>query len=391
MAGEVKGLRQAGIGRAVYKNRGLSLEKMAERMHEAGYLPDEDPDTLINLLMHEGKTTFAGNRDTAFAAMADHAAGGVPGAETVPVPVTYQELKNLRSSIGNAAARIEAKAGKNPEWAALTDMRAEIDSRLNKVAAGKGDPGELFPPETVAAWRKANEAYSAAQDRFHRGPQAALFRAGGDANPSIQGAEIPPKFFNSGGSQIEDAQAFARLVGDNPELMGRLRSFATTQAAQQADRAGTLTAAKLGKWAANHSGAIENTFDPGQAAVLREIVKDVQRADSAATLGMAKGSNTAQNLQAAERAMASGLLDSRAVDLLAHKIPLVRDFTAPVLDALRKGSKGSKAQKLGGLLSDPEELATLLEEMRRPGLLGQISRPAVPLLYRGAPALSTSQ
>ena len=115
------------------------------------------------------------------------------------------------------------------------------------------------------------------------------------------------------------------------------------------------------------------------------------RADSAQSLGMAVGSNTAQNVQ---NALGLGLLDSPFVNMLANRIPGVGKFTGPMLDGLRETAKRGKVEKLGGLLADPEALDRAIAESlgysaRRAGLLA--NDPRVPLLLRPAPLLTTDR
>ena len=43
-----------------------------------------------------------------------------------------------------------------------------------------------------------------------------MFRMGGDGMPQIQGAEIPGKFFGASRSQVDNAQAFEKVVHSSP-------------------------------------------------------------------------------------------------------------------------------------------------------------------------------
>ena len=115
-------------------------------------------------------------------------------------------------------------------------MLKEIDGRVAAVGDGLGTAGEYFPPDITATWKEALAAHKARKLRFDTGPQASMFRQGGDGMPQIQGAEIPSKFFSSSRSQVENAQAFRRLVADDPQLMGDLRRYAITDAAGQVDK-----------------------------------------------------------------------------------------------------------------------------------------------------------
>lgn len=299
--------------------------------------------------------------------------GDAPGAETVMTAIPFSEVQSLRSSMNEAWKKASMK-GDNKEAAAIMGMIKQIDGQVNKVAAGKSLDGDFFPEDMVQSWRQALDAHGAKKLRFDTGPQAGMFRQGGDGQAAIQGAEIPGKFFSSKLSQIEDAAAFKRLIGDNAQLQNLLKSYATTDAAQQVTKDGALSNANLSKWMQSRDGAIKNTFNEQEAATLNQLLQDVQRADGAATLGMSKSSNRAQNIEASKRAFQSGLLDNSVMELLFNKIPGLNQISGPVLKTLREKAAQSKADKLGGLLVDPQELErqlAMLIKGGQPGLLGR--------------------
>jgi hypothetical protein len=351
LGGEVSGLRQAGIGRAVYKNKGLSLEKMAEKMHEAGYLPNEDPDTLINLLP-DGGTIYAGGAESIYRKAADEAYGGAPAAEMLRTPVPFQAIQNLRSSIGEEAFKARV-AGNAREAAALNQMKADIDARVSAVASGEGRVGENFPTDSIEAWKAANKAHADKKLRFDTGPQRSMFRTGSDGQPVSQGAELAGKFVNGGRSQVEDANALRRLNGDNGPLLAAAKNYLMTDAAGQTNALGTLSNAKFNNWRDKRSGSLRELLDSGENALMQGIGQNLSRADSANRLGMATGSNTAQNLS---NALSNGLLDSPITNALAQRIPGVRMLTGPGLKALQEAARSAKAQTFGELLADPVAL-----------------------------------
>ena len=358
--GELKNLKESGVGHLVKRDTGMPVERMAEKMHEAGFLPDEDPATLINFLHDHGagKPTYAASAD--FDAMyrrmaAQGTMGDVLAAGEYAKPVPYDALQNLRSSIGEAAEEAKAK-GRNRDHAALSSMIAEIDSSINKVGGGNGVAGEHFPLDMAGRWRDANAQHAGKMDQFHTGPQTSLFRKGGDGQMSIQGGEIPGKFFNAAGSQIADAQSFKRLVGDNPILYDALKNYAITDLAGQTLKDGMLSDQMVNGnkggsgWLGGRSGAIRELFDPSEQSLLSQFGAEIKRAALADVRGMAKGSNTAQN------AFHLGALDSPIVDMVAHKIPVVRALAGPAIAKLRDMAIKNRTNALGALLSDPELL-----------------------------------
>ena len=185
LAGEIRNLRESGLKNIVRPNAGKSVEKLAEEMHQAGFLPDDDPATLLNLL-HEsaaGNKVYANSPEDMYRAAFEAAQGAPPEAGTFAKAVPFSQLQNLRSSIGEAADEAINK-GRKKEAAALSKMIADIDSSVNKVGAGLGEEGEHFPADMVARWRAANKAHENKMDRFFTGPQASMFRKGGDGQAS---------------------------------------------------------------------------------------------------------------------------------------------------------------------------------------------------------------
>jgi len=392
LAGEIHDLKQAGGGmRSIIQNgRGQSPDTIAQAMHAQGFLPDEDPATLLEVLrlQAKGDKVFArgADRSGTFRAGMEAAQGEAPGAEVVRKTVPFQTVQNLRSSIGEAAEQARMK-GANKEAAALDGMKADIDKRVNLVAIGQGDVAENFPADIVAQWRKAIDLHADKQNRFARGPQAGMFRKGGDGNYAVEGGELAPRFFSPRQSQAEDIEALKRMrLGD--DVTDSLKSYATTDASQRVTGDGTLRGKAFNDWLNSHGGAVRSLFNEGERARLTGVGADLKRASDARDLGRATGSNTSQNVQ---NALGLGMLDSRAVNILAGRTPFVGKFTGPMLDALRESAKREKAARIGGLLADPGELSRaiadyLSQSVRGPGLLGDSQ--TVPFLLRSSPLLA---
>lgn len=372
------------LGRRQSKTTGLvskvgrDVEAMADTMHERGFLPDNDPATLLDMLRNGGgRRVFADDHmEAGFQRMADQAAGDLPGAETVAKAVPFRTVQNLRSSIGEAAAQAEAK-GANKEAAALKQMVKAIDEKVSAVAAGNMDEGEFFAQDMVDTYRQALKAHADKMARFDTGPQAGMFRKGGDGQASVQGAEIPGKFYSGRRSQVEDMQSLKRLAGDQPAVMGDMKRYAVTEGAGTANASDELTS-KYGKWLKSRSGANRELFTPSENATLGEVGKAVERGLRADNLGRVSGSDTAQKLAALNDL---GLLDSKMVNILANRIPFVGSFTAPMLSGLRETAGKTRNNALARLLANPDDLAkalkpgtvqgnALLQYMNRAGAAG---------------------
>lgn len=390
-SGELRdlGIRESGTTGLINNKTGQQLDILAEEMHRRGFIPNADPDTLVNAIRNKGgRNTFATDAvdDMGMQSRFEQSMGDAPGAEVIAKPVPFQTVQNLRGSI-NEAWKDASMRGRNQEAAALKTMISEIDNKIAQVSEGGGNLNEAFPADVAEAYRDALAAHSAKKTRFDTGPQARMFRQGGDGQAAIQGAEIPREFFNPRASQVEDAQAFSRLAEGNPELAQALKSYAVTDAAQQTMKDGTLSYNKFSKWMNSRSGALKESMTPQDQALLKEILQGVKASDIAATSGMAKGSNTAQNLEAARQLIGNGMFDSKLVDILANKLPL-GGFG---LDSLRKSTTASKANKLGGLLSDPELLnAELRKALARQNMMqSMLIDPRLSAeAYRTAPLLT---
>ena len=286
--------------------------------------------------------------------------------------------------MGEAAQQAKL-AGSNKEAAALRGMVESIDNSLQRVAGGGAQPGEYFAPDMVSGYQNARALHRAKKLQFETGPQIGMFRQAGDGQPVLQGAEIPGKFFNGKRSQVDDVEAFKTLIGNSPDLARELKRYAVTEAASTGNVAGDLTS-KYGKWLDSRSGARRGLFNAQENATLEEVGKAVSRSLSAESLGRVSGSDTAQKLAALNN---MGLLDNKAVSLLANRVPIVGQFTGPMLSGLRETAIQSQNKQLAGLLADPEALAAALRK-NTPGDAGllRLLRPAGRGLLGAAPVIS---
>ena len=390
--GEYLGREITELGRKQSKTTGLvskagrDVEAMADVMYDRGFIPDNDPATLLDMLRNGGgRNSYANDAmEAGFQRMADNAAGDLPGADVVRKAVPFETVQNLRSSIGEAAQQAKL-AGSNKEAAALRGMVESIDDSIERIAGGGAQQGEYFAPDMVSQYKSARELHAAKKLQFETGPQIGMFRQGGDGVQALQGAEIPGKFFNGKRSQADDVAAFKRLIGDRADLADELKRYAVTEAASTGNVAGDLTSKYL-KWMESRSGAARELFSDSEMATLREVGNAVEKSIKAENLGRVSGSDTAQKLAALNN---MGLLDNKAVSLLANRIPIVGQFTGPMLSGLRETAIQRQNKQLAGLLADPDALAAALRKST-PGDAGllRLMRPAGRGLLQVAPVIS---
>lgn len=382
LGGEVASLRESGLGRVVYKGRGQSVARMAEKMHEAGYIPSEDPAELLDLLRSAGRDTFSGSQDDAFMASAERAMGDMPGAQAIPQKVSLKDFEDLRKSIGGA----QRAASMNPERAteakALADMKTALDARIDEVVRGDGRMDEVLPLDWADKLTAARKSKADEVARFGTGPQAAIFRKGSDGQPLVQGGEVAAKFWGNRPGLADDVKSFRRLIDDNPRLLGQFKSMVATEGASTQTAAGNLTG-KFAAWVDNSLPGLKEAFNPDEVKALQRIAADVRRAEKAAGAGMARGSNTYQN---AQNALSLGLLDNKVAAAIAGRVPGGR----AVFDWGKEVAGSAKARRLADYLADPAQAANALEALgasSQPNALQRLLSDSdlAQLAYRAAP------
>lgn len=389
-AGEVRHLRESSFGRGMVNKNGRSLEDMAARMHEDGYLDQPDVGELVNKLTEEasGSPIFSryGNpermaRDTGMPEKR------VTSGTSTPVPVDWRTLQNFRSSLGDAAAAAEAK-GATQDAAALHAMHARLGDRIDQAgAAGFLKDGESFPLEAYARWTDANSAHAALKAQYDTGPLAGIFRKGPNGESALQGGEIASRAWGARPGQADDVKAFRRLIADRPDLMNQFRIMITTEGAGTADAANNLTT-KFSRWVDQTLPGLHEAFKPEDVQALQRIAQDIDRNASATAAGKTLGGS--DTFQKANNALSLGLLDSPALTRAASMVPGVRYAAAPALEGARSLMRNRKAAGLAELLSDSGTAATALEELqRRAAALSGPRRTIDPalqsLFYRSGP------
>lgn len=379
--GEVRGLT-GDIKNLIRKNGGLTLERMAEKMEQAGYIADNGVDTLLDALKNDARVgpQFS-MQDLPEAAWQRAAYADAPTqAERVPLKMTLRDIEAMRSSVGQAA-RQATMQGDDKAATALGRMKTAFDDRIDEVVRGDGMIDENLPIDWADKLSAARKSKMEEVQRFGTGPQAAIFRKGSDGAPLLQGGEVAAKFWGNRPGLADDVKSLRRLIEDEPRLLGQFRSMVTTEGAGTATNAGNLTG-KFARWVENTLPGLKAGFEPDQVKALQRIADDIKRAEAAAAAGMSRGSNTYQN---AQNALSIGLLDNPLVSAGASRIP----FAGAGIDWLRESATKGKARRLADVLADSEAAANALQ-LLQPRPAGPIN----PLLLgglRAAPLLGGSR
>lgn len=382
-AGELIALK-GDLKNLVRNDGGMTPARMAQKMHEAGYIADDSADTLIEALRTDSRTApqFSAYDlpERAWAAARDAGNGAAPEATKTAIKVTLRDFEGLRSSIGQEQ-RAAAKAGDSKAAAALAEMKKALDSRIDEVVRGDGAIDENLPIDWADKLTAARKSKVEEVQRFGTGPQAAIFRQGADGQPLVQGGEVAAKFWGTRPGLADDVKSFRRLIEDNPALLGQFRSMVTTQGAGTTTAAGNLSS-KFAQWFDTVRPGLDRLFEPEKVRAMERIAQDIRRADAAANAGRGIGSNTYQN---AQNALSIGLLDNPLVAAGAGRIP----FVGAGVDLLRESATKGKAKRLAEILADSESAANALQ-LAYPAASNRVN----PLLlggYRAAPLLGTGR
>jgi hypothetical protein len=369
LRGELAGL-SGDLKNLVRTNGGMTPGRMAEKMREAGYLPDEDAATLLNALREEagGRRQFGalGGGSRADVVGLERSMGEAPGATVIPKKVTLKEFEGLRSSIG-LEARKAAREGNEKLAASLRDMRAALDDRIDEVVRGDGAMDEILPIQWADDLSAARKMKVEEVRRWGTGPQRDIFREGADGERLIQGAEVAGKFWGGGLGAKENVKSFRRMVEDNPEMLGQFRSMITTQGASTSNAAGDLSI-KFSKWVGQNLPALKEAFPAKDVATLRKIAADIERSQAAIAMGgPLAGSDTHQKLT---NALSLGVLDSPVTNRLAGllRVPYTGiNAGTPALDWIKTGARERQTNSLAALMADSQAASNALAALAKTG------------------------
>lgn len=259
-----------------------------------------------------------------------------------PRAAQWAEVNRLRASL-NEQWQNAADKGDRVAAAALAEQKVALDKAINEGLTGPA----------YARWIDANDSHAAKMDRFHEGPQAAIFK---NSNPK-EGGEVGSAFWGNRPGLAEDVDSFRKLIDNNPALLGQFRSMITTDAAAKAigDKAGPegILGQRFVDWTQSMLPGLKRAFDPAEVQTMQNIAADVKRATAAAKLGRDGGSDTYQK---AANALDAGLLDTDAMKAVAGFLPFGETARMKLVESAGK----AKARRLADLLVDPKAAAAAL-------------------------------
>jgi hypothetical protein len=365
------------IGRRATQDEAMStkaIDALYQDAHRKGAgdvipLPIGDMEAAVDRYL--GPLTFGKNADAA-AALSTVQRGAAPiggspastilGANGQPmvaavaptgVGAPFSEATKLKNSISEAWAKA-SEQGDNQTAAALAAQLHAVDDAIRQNLSGPA----------LADWVAANAGHAEKMDRFHTGPQAALFQTRNGA-PLKEGGEITNQFWGQRPGLQQDVESFRRLVGDDPSMMNQFRSMVTTEGADTIGAGGTKMGDKFARWVSTHRPGLDVAFSPADVQMLDRIGQDINRqsAATAAGHGPMQRSDTYAN---AQNALSLGLLDNPILEKLAGHLPMgVGKVLGPAVGWAQSGiatyARNAKANRLAELLTDTPAAADAIE------------------------------
>lgn len=282
------------------------------------------------------------------------------------IPTAYEQYPHLRINPGTD--RFSHLSG------FTDDSKLPSSNRINNEILAQNFAKErnpydyvgLMTPSQAETLATARKLFGEKVDRFETGRSSDMYRYGSDGAPIRDGAEIAKGFFHSGPSQSEDIDQLLKMLPSNSSGLDALKMYALSDLSEKSINAnGDLSSSKLGSWLDRHSPSIRKLFPDEQASALGSVRDDLDRQYRSSVLGIAPGSNTAQNL------IGGNILDSKIVSLLSRLLP----YAGPAgLDAVRAHSKSAAVKEVGEAMVDPSIAMRALDaytKLIKPNLLQQ--------------------
>jgi hypothetical protein len=390
LAGELTGLRQSGLGRLIYKNKGLSVARMAEKMHEAGFIAENDSAALIDALSNGAKNTFSrgADADSMYRALAEKAMGDAPeGAQRYAQAVPFDEFQRLRRSAGALGAKVGAREGGAAEGGVLQEMQRLLESRADDAAAGNLLSGEVMPEGFMQQYNAARGMTRANAERYKGGNNiSAILRKPIGQDYTLTGDEITNKLWHGGAGLAGDVSNLRGLLSNNNQepAMDALRQYIMTDAASKTTASGLLGAG-LPRYVETRMPGLLEALKPEQMGALSSVAADIRNADAAASTGV-RGSDTYAKMS---RSLDAGILDSP----MAKALGRVASIKGVGLESLRSKAAEAvisyKGRTLAELMANPKAAAAALQDRAFVASIDGPTRQALRVsLGRAAPVLA---
>lgn len=389
-AGEIRGLtnKQSGTTGLVSK-MGKDVERVAEAMHERGFIPDSDPATLIDMLRGGGgRNVFAHDiTDDAFRRGIDNAMGDLPAAERIAVPVPFDEFQRLRSSAGELAAKA-GNAGNKTEAGVLNQIKSLLEARVNDASAGNLLTGEVMPQGFKGQYNAARDSTRQWYERYGGGNNIeSILRKPVGQDYRLTGDEITNKLWHGGAGLGGDVTNLKRVLSDSNRdpAMKSLQEFIMSDAASKTKASGDLGAA-LPKYVESRMSGLLEAMSPDQMKSLMSVAGDIRNADAASNVAGLLGSDSYAKIT---RSMDAGLLDAPLAKTVSKMLSVKGIGVEPLRAKAAEMVMQHKGKTISELLANPKAAAAALADVKfvksaGPEVVGMLRLT----LARGAPLLA---
>lgn len=383
------------LGRKQSKTTGLvsqygrNVEAMADDMHARGFLPDNDPATLLQALRSGGgRRIYADDHvEAGFQRMAEQAMGDMPGPERVAKAVPFKSFQALRSSAGQDAARLSEKTGNAVEAGVMTQFEKLMAGRADDAAAGNLLPGESMSRGLMDDYNAARNLTRDWHQRYEGGNAISRILDAPGGNFRLNGNEVTNKLWHGGAGLAGDVSTLKQVLSDNNRnpAMDSLRQFIMTDAAGKTTASGNFGAA-LPNYVESRLPGLQEALSPEQLNALTRVAADIRNAEAAANVAGLRGSDSYAKVS---RAMDTGIFDSDGAKSVAKLLSLKGLGGETIRNKLAEMVTQSKGKTIAALMADPKAAAAALADKSFVRSLDNEALQKLRLVVaRGAPILA---
>jgi len=387
------GIRQSGTTGLINNKSGKPVDLLAEEMHRRGFIPDNDPATLLDALRNGGGRNLYANARADYSAwqqMAERAMGDAPEAARIPKAVPYEEFQRLRRDSGQLAAKAADRAGNETEAAVLARFQELMTKRADEAASGAAVAGDVMTPTFLSQYNAARDLTKKNAELYKGGNNiASILRKPVGQNYTLTGDEIISKLWHGGGGLAGDVANLKGVLSSNnfDPAMGALRQYVMTDAASKVTAGGLLGSA-MPKYVENRMPGLLEAMTPDQTKALLSVAGDIRNAEAAAAVPGLRGSDTQAKIT---RAMDAGLLDSPLVKTVSRVLSAKGVGGETIRSKLADAVIANKGKVVAELLANPEQAAKALKDQSfmqaiDAATAGQIRKAAL----RAVPVLGTN-
>lgn len=366
-SGELRdlGIRESGTTGLINNKTGQQLDILAEEMYRRGFIPDSDPDTLVNAIRNKGgRNTFASDavEGNDMQRGFEAAMGDAPAAERIPVPVPFAEFQRLRRDSGELGARLADK-GSATEAGVLNDFNRLLTQRADDAANGLTMTGDNVSPQFLAQYNAARSLTKRNAEAYKGGNNiASILRKPSGQDYTLGGDEITNKLWHGGSGLADDVANLKNVLSSNnyQPTMDKLRRFIMTDAASKTTASGDL-ASQFPRYVETRMPGLLEAMEPTQLRTLENVAADIRNQDAANNVKGLLGSDTEAKVS---RALDAGLLGGDTAKRIGGLLSM-KGFGA---ESLREAAANSivkyKGRTISELMTNPKDAAKALSDSK---------------------------